>query len=89
MTWDHDLLPTDMDAVPAGWVREYTGTDGSFMDNLGGVAWHDAPLPRRWHFCERQTRGWFGLSYVERCACGATRLGRDRTWMERNSRRKK
>lgn len=54
----------------------------------GGVAWHNAPIPSRWHRCRVQTYGylnWFEL--YERCACGAIRMD-GRFWLSRNERRK-
>lgn len=54
----------------------------------GGVSWHEAPIPSRWHRCQVQTYGylnWFEL--VERCACGAIRMD-GRSWLSRNERRK-
>jgi hypothetical protein len=62
----------------------------SWADDVGGVNWYDAPVPRRWHKCKPQTkafiaeRGW----YVERCACGAIRHERD-GWLDRNTKRRK
>lgn len=57
--------------------------------HLGGVPWHEAPLPRRLHRCTPQTRD-SGLRIV-RCACGAVgrmvRWGR-LSWESRNSRRR-
>jgi hypothetical protein len=53
-----------------------------------GIPWFDAPLPRRWHRCTVQTSGYIDGNLRERCACGAVRLGKDRPWIERNSRRK-
>lgn len=56
--------------------------------HLDGIAWFEAPLPRRFHFCRPQTRGYNSLSpLVERCACGSIRSG-GRFWLERNARRK-
>jgi hypothetical protein len=54
-----------------------------------GVPWHAAPRPSRWHWCSARTWqvGVFGELKVERCPCGAIRLG-GRGWMKRNSRRK-
>lgn len=57
------------------------------IENLNGVPWHKAPLPRRWHRCQAQTRGWDMLTYIERCACGAIRLN-GRGWLDRNSTRR-
>lgn len=60
--------------------------------NLDGVFWGDAPLPRRWHACWAQTRGWDraddGLMVIFRCACGAIRALGDPRWSDKNSRRK-
>jgi hypothetical protein len=57
------------------------------IEHLDGVAWHAAPIPRRWHWCRAQTSGWYGLSRIERCACGAIRYD-GRAWMDRNARSK-
>ena len=69
------------------WIRTYeNGAD--FIESIDGIDWADAPLPYPWHKCWPQTRGWFGLNYTERCACGATRLdGRHGHWMEKNQTR--
>lgn len=49
------------------------------MEHRDGVAWWDAPVPRRFRHQHRwQTRGWvgeFGLLNIDRCACGAIRKG--------------
>lgn len=72
-------------------------TDGEFVlafesDNgdtelwhRGGVAWHDAPIPSRWH-----RYGWMNyVELMERCACGAIRVRRGRrNWWGRNERRR-
>jgi hypothetical protein len=69
------------------WIRtdEY-GLD--YLESAGGVLWADAPLPRRWHRCRPQTRGWIRAGYTERCACGAGRLAAHGRWAWRNERRK-
>lgn len=68
------------------WVRTYErGLD--HLEALGGVHWFDAPLPRRRHQCQPQTRGFFGVNYVERCACGAYRESARLSWLNRNERR--
>ena len=68
------------------WVRTYeNGPD--YIESAGGIDWCDAPLPRRFHRCRTQTRGWLRFSYVERCACGATRLRPGKFWIGRNERR--
>jgi hypothetical protein len=56
-------------------------------EHVEGVGWHEAPIPRRWHRCRAQTRGWYGFDQIERCACGAIRYNR-RRWMDRNARLK-
>ena len=67
------------------WTRAYeNGTD--YIESLNGVEWNKAPLPLPWHRCRTQTRGRLGFDYVERCACGATRLSGH--WIERNQTRK-
>lgn len=81
----------------AGW--DFTGaatdrTEPPMVMHLDGVAWHDAPLPRRWHRCWAQTQGSVdGLTWIERCACGATRrspgmLESPGPWTGRNDRRR-
>jgi hypothetical protein len=57
-----------------------------FIELRDGVDWIDAPLPRRWHRCQAQVRGWL-RGPVARCACGS--ISQDgRHWLRRNSRRK-
>ena len=69
------------------WIRTYeTGPD--YTESIGGILWADAGLPYPWHRCEPQTRGWFGLNYVERCACGAIRDRNRGPWLDRNQTRK-
>lgn len=71
------------------WVRTWeSGAD--YSESLGGVMWGDGPHdpPPWWHRCAPQTRGSFGLDYVERCRCGATRLDSGDPWMNRNETRK-
>jgi hypothetical protein len=75
-----------MEAKPMNWIRTFeNGAD--YIESIDGIDWHDAPLPSRWHQCREQTRGWFGLNYVERCACGATRLRHSEPWMNKNETR--
>lgn len=69
------------------WIRTYQ-RGGDYAEALNGVPWHDAPLPSRWHACKAQTRGWLGLNYTERCACGAIRMSSGDPWSERNQTRK-
>jgi hypothetical protein len=69
------------------WVRVYEDS-GYRIESLGGTNWNDAPLPRWWHRCRPQTRGWLDLDYVERCACGAIRLSPGDLWAERNQTRR-
>lgn len=72
------------------WVREnYTvlgETIAGSVEHRGGVAWHKAPEPRRWHRCVAQTRAVDGS--VERCACGAMRFDGIPGWGFRNERRR-
>lgn len=51
-----------------------------FIEDLDGVSWREAPIPRRWHRCWAQTRGVIGGDFIMRCACGAIRRGQ---WVER------
>jgi hypothetical protein len=68
------------------WVRTYdNGTD--YIESLNGISWGDGALPRRWHRCRAQTRGWMNLDYVERCNCGATRLSPSGPWIHKNETR--
>lgn len=72
------------------WVTTHDlgeGLSNVTMESLGGVNWADAPLPSRWHRCTAQTRGWIGLDYTERCACGASRHERG-PWIRKNETRK-
>jgi hypothetical protein len=69
------------------WVRTWEH-NGNYTESIGGVDWHDAPLPYPWHQCFPQTRGWIGLTYVERCACGAIRGSTRGRWSERNQTRR-
>lgn len=64
-----------------------------------GIPWTDAPKPRRFHRCTAwTTAGFRSFHVVERCACGAIRVGtpgpdvlggpgmRRGRWQERNTR---
>lgn len=53
-------------------------------EHVDGVWWHDAKNPFWVHRCWVQTRGTVTGTYVERCACGATRLDHGRFWFGRN-----
>lgn len=71
------------------WHTSYRDPAGlNYLEHLGGVPWNEAPLPSRFHRCTPQTRGFFGSSGVQRCACGAIRLRPVDRWSERNSRRR-
>ena len=60
---------------------------GTTIEHVDGIAWWDAPLPRRFHFCKAQTIGWLGFTTkIERCACGATRRN-GRVWFDKNQTR--
>jgi hypothetical protein len=72
------------------WVIDEAFNDDPTIEiyHLGGVPWHEAPIPGRLHRCIAQTGGWYHRRFIERCACGAIRIDRRRgTWSERNSRR--
>jgi hypothetical protein len=75
--------------MATGWVLQAGEKNGEFwVENLGGVSWLHAPLPRRRHHCTTQTRGvtnWF--TGIQRCACGAMRVNNGH-WTGRNERRK-
>lgn len=70
------------------YVRESLG-DFEYIEHLDGVEWWEAPRPRRWHRCSPQTRARIARDYVERCACGAARMGGSGPWIERNTRRRR
>lgn len=58
------------------------------MKHRNGVPWYQAPIPSRWHRCRPWTSALDDLTRVDRCACGATRLGgSEHRWLERNERR--
>src|ERR1022692_4277303 len=58
------------------------------MESLDGIDWGNGRVPRRWHRCRAQSRGHVqGDGMVERCNCGATRLGGDGPWIHRNETR--
>lgn len=73
------------------WQLEQSSGDGrTEIWHLRGVAWWDAPIPRRWHRCTAQTRGTINyFEKVERCACGAFAYADEspRIWLDRNSRK--
>lgn len=75
------------------FVITHESEDGSTqIEELDGISWADAPIPRRWHKCAPQTKGWLNyFTQVFRCACGAIARvdGGELYWMEKNSRRKK
>lgn len=75
--------------MTTNWVLTYEGGEGlnnTRIESIDGIEWADAPLPYPWHKCTPQTRGWVGLNYTERCACGGIRLdGRYGHWMEKNA----
>lgn len=67
------------------WVVTKENTS---IENKDGVTWSEAPLPKRFHKCRPQSRGWIKFSFIERCACGAHRYDGCGSWMLKNSRRK-
>lgn len=69
------------------WVRTFAKGD-DYIEDLGGISWHVAGLPRWLHICTAQTRGQLGWDYVERCACGAIRESPQGRWMRRNDTRR-
>lgn len=64
------------------WVRAIVGG----REHRNGVAWYDAPIPRRWHRCKEQSRYGYDELVRARCACGGYRWGGERRWLQRNSR---
>lgn len=76
--------PTD---TVGRYVMHPIGDGIDFMQHLDDVAWHDAPVPKRWHTCWTQTFGAIGLTIAHRCACGA--ISRDgQFWIDRNARKR-
>lgn len=75
-------------AVPTNWVRQTIPGLGplEYMEHVDGVDWFYAPVPPHKHSCTPQTRGFMNGTYVERCACGAIKLGQSKYWMDRDSR---
>ena len=58
------------------------------VEHVDGIPWHEAPVPRRFHFCKPQTTGWIDFfARVDRCACGAYRKDMS-MWISKNERRK-
>lgn len=63
-------------------------TSENWIEHLDGIPWYKAPIPRRWHRCKPQTKGWLRyFTRVQRCACGGIRMDGHHGWAERNSRR--
>ena len=89
-----------LDTLPGGekeensvsrYILDFKYEDGSVeFHNLDGIPWNEARIPSRFHLCTPQTRGYTNyFTYVERCACGAIRIGgRKHFWLDINSRRK-
>lgn len=64
-------------------------TEHEPVSHVGGVPWHEAPLPGLWHSCRPQSSGRFGsIDMVERCACGGARIDGKGDWLDKNSRRR-
>ncbi len=57
------------------------------VQHKDGIWWYDAPMPPEQHDCEPWSSGESGSFFVERCACGATKLDHDWAWLDINSRR--
>lgn len=74
-------------ATDVQWVRRDFGNGLDYLESIDDVLWADAPLPPRLHRCRPQTRGWVGLDYVERCACGAARMSSRAPWVNKNETR--
>jgi hypothetical protein len=70
-------------------MSEYVWEDGPlFVKHLDGVKWYEAPVPPRRHKCWAQTKGMLPSGEeVERCACGAVKNPKYRSWLEVNSRK--
>lgn len=85
-----DKLQRPLDPDAAGYVTVHD-SGSTTMKHLGGVPWHEAPLPPRVHRCWAQTDGRINyFEQVQRCACGGIRTSavKGSDWFERNSRRK-
>lgn len=61
--------------------------DDADIKHRYGIPWWQYPPPPIEHECRPQTSGWVGLLQVVRCACGARLTSRQRTWLDRNTRR--
>ncbi|MGW5259653.1 hypothetical protein ACWEQG_01680 [Microbispora sp. NPDC004025] len=70
------------------WVADERSAPGIYLEHLDGVAWTEAPLPRRWHRCRPQTRALDRGMRVFRCPCGAIALDEPSGWVDRNSGRR-
>lgn len=54
------------------------------FEHVDGVLWADAKNPFWVHRCWAQSRGTVAGAYVERCACGATKLNHSRFWFDKH-----
>jgi hypothetical protein len=74
---------------PVGeWVPDLFGQKYE-IEHLDGLSHYEALVPPKRHKCWAQTRGWIGGGFtrIERCPCGAVRLGGSSGyWDERNTR---
>jgi hypothetical protein len=55
---------------------------------MDGLPWYDTEIPRWWHLCWAQSRGWVNLiDWTRWCPCGATKVGQHGRWERRNTRK--
>src|ERR1700689_4726763 len=79
-------MGADAESPHGNWIRTWeNGSD--YIECLDGIMWGKSVLPRRWHYCTPQTRGWIGVNYTERCNCGAWRDHCDEKWIRKNETR--
>lgn len=71
------------------WIKREMPHNPDFdIEDLDGIDWLDAPTPSLFHRCKPQTKGWMGgVRYIQRCACGATRLSERGPWIGKNETR--
>jgi hypothetical protein len=67
--------------------RYVAGPANDGLEHMDGLPWYDTEIPRWWHLCWAQSRGWVNLiDWTRWCPCGATKVGRRGRWENRNSR---
>lgn len=88
---DPSIVPAIiLDKEGRRWHRTIFNS-GEYLEDLDGVDWYKARIPRRRHKCKPQTRGTNRFGYVERCACGGYNLrtaDESPVWTHRNTRKR-